>query len=386
MKLKKLPFLMMAGSMLFFLSSCIQEEPLNAECDILGVDSIWLSRHKDMIIGNPMITNTTVSFNVKKGTDCSKLDPSFYLTPGARLTMEKDGMSIDANGAVRDFTLPQTYTAHSEDGAWSKKYMVSFNYPRPATDCHFEYFELEKKGRYYIWYENDSSDPANPRRDYWASGNAGFAFTGKGKTPADYPTCVCDDGYKGKGVVLTTRNTGSFGALAKMPIAAGNLFIGEFKSEKATIDPMGATRFGLQIVGGKPLYLSGYYKYKAGEVFTDKKGAVDPSRRDTCDIYAVLYEVNPDKFVPLQGNDVLSSERIVSLARLEQPGEPKEWTRFDIPFVYQNNKTFDKERFRNNGYAITIVATSSRQGAYFEGAVDSQLYVDEIKLTWEEVN
>ena len=36
----------------------------------------------------------------------------------------------------------------------------------------------------------------------------------------------------------------------------------------------------------------------------------------------------------------------------------------------------------NDGYAIAIVASSSRQGHYFEGAVGSTLYIDELRITW----
>ena len=49
-----------------------------------------------------------------------------------------------------------------------------------------------------------------------------------------------------------------------------------------------------------------------------------------------------------------------------------------------NGKTFDEARLAQNGYAIAIVATSSRQGAYFEGAVGSVLYVDELHIEWKD--
>ena len=110
---------------------------------------------------------------------------------------------------------------------------------------------------------------------------------------------------------------------------------------------------------------------------------MDNSRKDTCDIYAVIYEVDPTKFEPLNGDDVLSSKRIVSMARIDNPGEPQEWKRFVEPFRPMNNKSFEEERLRNDGYAIAIVATSSRQGAYFEGAIGSILYIDELRVTWE---
>ena len=382
MIIKKLS-LILAGCSLICFTSCIQEEPLNAECDILSVDSTWINKNKNILIGSPIITNNSVSFSIQKGTDRTELDPIFELTPGAKLTMLQNGIQMDANGSTRDFSSPQIYKTISEDGYWTKDYTVTFNYPQPITLCSFEHFELDQSKRYQVWYEVDREDQANPRRDYWASGNAGFALTGMGKQATDYPTASDPQGYKGNGIRLETRSTGSFGEGVNMPIAAGNIFIGEFKAGQAMIWPRKATRFGLQLVGGKPLYLSGYYKFTAGKVFTDKLGKVDETRKDTCDIYAVLYEVNPEKFEPLNGDDVLTSQRIVSLARIDNPGEPQEWKRFMEPFRPMNGKEFEEERLRNDGYAIAIVATSSRQGAYFEGAIGSVLYVDELRIIWE---
>ena len=51
-----------------------------------------------------------------------------------------------------------------------------------------------------------------------------------------------------------------------MPIAAGNLFIGSFDMLNASTNPLSATRFGTPFYN-KPLRLTGYYKYKAGEQF-----------------------------------------------------------------------------------------------------------------------
>lgn len=365
------------------LSGCIKEEAANAECDIIGVDSLWLKANKAFIMGEPIVTNNHVSFNIKKGTDRTCLAPVFYLTPGARIMARMESGELPAEGLQRDFSSPQTYVVYSEDGHWSKEYSVSFNYPTPLTHLAFEYFDLDKTGRYYQWYEVDTLDKDNPRRDYWASGNSGFALTGKGKKPENYPTTVAPLGVLGNCVKLETCHTGSFGAMANMPIAAGNLFIGEFRTEQAMKKPLEATRMGLQLVGGKPLYLTGYYKYTAADVFTDKKGKVDASRADTCDIYSVLFEVDPEKFDPLDGSNVLSSDRIVMVARIDNPGEPQEWTFFQEPYQLMPGKEFSEDRLRGNGYAITVVATSSRQGAFFEGAVGSVLYVDELRIIWE---
>lgn len=366
------------------LQSCIKEEALNAECDIVGIDTLWLAAHRDIFIGEPQVSNNRISFTIKKGTDRTALNPSFYLTEGAHITASLDGAETAANGIVRDFSSPQIYTVHSEDGLWKKSYTVSFNFPTALKALSFEHFDLEKGGRYYQWYEEDENDTENPRRDYWASGNAGFALTGKGKTAADYPTSPDYSGVSGCCVMLKTCDTGSFGSSVGMPIAAGNLFIGEFKVNQAMVYPLQATRFGRQLLGSKPISLSGFYKYTAGESFTDKNKNIRPDLADTCDIYSVVYEVDPNQFVPLNGADVLSSDRIVLLSRIQNPGEPENWTYFEEPYRLIPGKTFSEERLRNDGYAIAIVATSSRQGAFFEGAIGSVLYIDELKVKWED--
>ena len=157
----------------------------------------------------------------------------------------------------------------------------------------------------------------------------------------------------------------------------------EFITGIAMSKPLRATRFGLQLVGGRPLYFEGYYTYTPGDLYTDENQVPHPEVRDTCSIYSVLYEVEPDNVVPLYGDDVLTSPRIVAVARLADPGEPTEWTHFRLPFVMQPGKTFSEERLRRDGYAIAIVASASQDGDYFRGAVGSELCIDELRIVWE---
>ncbi|RXE63727.1 hypothetical protein ED352_14180, partial [Muribaculaceae bacterium Isolate-002 (NCI)] len=136
----------------------------------------------------------------------------------------------------RDFTSPQTYTVTSQDGQWKKTYKVSFISGSPATEYHFEnikYYEAadiwnptaEPQKKFHIFYDltNEGTDME------WSSGNAGFMITNSAAPATDYPTSQAEDGYKGKCAKLVTRSTGSLGAMMKAPLAAGNLFIGEFK-------------------------------------------------------------------------------------------------------------------------------------------------------------
>ncbi len=363
-------------------TSCIQEEAPNAECDILAVKSSWLEENKEILSGKPIISNTAVKFYVNEmvGEDevsietLKLLDPQFEITPGAQI--EKLDR-IEENG---DRGIYLYYRTTSEDGNWSKDYEVSFTkqtFIDTEATFSFEHFET---GKYTTWYEEDAT---GTRLNWWATANAGFQMSGQGKTPADFPTSVDSMGVKGCGVKLTTRSTGSFGKLMKMPIAPGNLFIGEFLTANATKAPLEATRFGLAIAPGKPISLTGYYKYTPGEVFTNKAMEEIPERIDTCAIYSVLYEIDPNNFEPLNGSNVLSNDRIVLVAQLENPGAESEWTEFEIPYQEFGGNIFDRNKLENGEYAITIVASSSKGGEVFEGAVGSTLHIDELKINWD---
>ena len=393
--MKRIILFMQAALLLCTLNSCIQDEPLNAECDITGVDTLWLQQNRNLIKGNPRIDNYRVTFTVPYDADRSALAPKFYLTPGAHLTAMVDGMEVaDANGMTRDFNTPQTYTAHSQDGQWSKSYEVSFESEAPIEKLDFENFELDPSGRYQVWFEMDANDASNPRRNYWASGNPGYNLTGFGSSPEVFPTTAAEDGVSGKCIKLETKDTGTYGmnTRPKMPIAAGNLFIGEFELSKASRFPRKATKFGLPLVRKKPVTLEGYYKYKAGAKFTDAKKKVQPTMHDTADIYAVVYEIDPDNFVPLDGDNILTASNIALMARIDKPAEfegdmselaAADWVHFSEPFKPMNGKEFDAGRLARGGYAIAIVMTSSRQGAYFEGAIGSTLYVDQLRVVYE---
>lgn len=370
-------------------TSCIQEEAPNTECDIVSVDTThsWFITNEEILTGDFSIENNAVTFFIEKTADFKAIGinhesiiDAFILTSGAKIEKysgnddEKKEIKIDHNGILL------YYTVSSEDGIWSKEYSIKFIKMLPLDIDHLFGFENFTTQKFTTWSEINKDGITN---NIWASGNAGFSMSGLGKSPEDYPTSTFEDGVTGNCVKLTTRSTGKFGKMMKMPIAAGNIFIGEFQSANATKAPLEATRFGLPIAPGRPVSLTGYYKYTPGEVFTDKAMNEIEGRVDTCSIYSVLYEIDPNNFEPLNGGNVLSSDRIVLVAELENPSEPTEWTQFKIPYKEFGGKTFDYKKLESGEYAITVVASSSKDGAYFEGAVGSTLYIDEIKINWE---
>ena len=211
------------------LTSCFKDEPLNAECDIeqafIATNGQWENCFLNATdtLKNVMSTDQEISFLVKRGTDLSHFAPKFNLTPGATLS--------PANGSEQDFTNgPVIYTVTSEDGKWKRQYKVSFTFPPVIYEemkYDFENFFLNENKpihRYYVWSDkNDDGTLANN----WATGNPGFNMSKGSAKPDEYPTVPVKEGYDGACVKLTTCDTGSFGSMAKMPIAAGNLFIGK---------------------------------------------------------------------------------------------------------------------------------------------------------------
>lgn len=368
------------------MTSCFKDEPLNAECDILRAwvhydnleEYVWYQSDTVTVVSS---TESKITFTIKYDVDKTHLAPQFEITNGATL--------LPASGTERDFSNgPQTYVLTSQDGKWRRTYEVDFVEPTIPFDYDFEnvrMVETSSKTCYYEWYEMDDEG-----RDIamWASGNGGFYLSKTKAEPDEYPT-ISVDGYEGKGVKLTTCDTGSFGAMFKMPLAAGNLFVGEFVSESALQKPLEATRFGkLYASDRKPIKFTGYYKYKPGDTFQDKNRKTIADKVDEGAIYAILYK-NHDaegNEIILHGDDVQTNEHIVAKAIMQNVKPVDEWTAFDIDFDYNCTTAFERETLNNYGYNITIVFSSSKDGAYFEGAIGSTLYIDNVKIICEPEN
>lgn len=374
----------MMASACLMLSSCFKDEPLNAEADIEQafmhaekVDEVFYNPSDTLI--NVLSSNTTIRFNVRPGTDRTALAPQFRLTEGATIVPE--------SGSTQDFSAgPVTYTVTSQDAQWHRDYLVSVVEKLPTVDevtlFRFDQYALESaRKKYYVWTDTTYYGQT---LDCWATGNPGFALSKGSAKPNEYPTvpvAIEDAGNGTTAVQLTTRDTGAFGAMVNMRIAAGNLFLGEFDVTNALKDAMEATHFGVP-VAKNPLYFGGRYKYKPGEKYQDKSGKAVAGVTDKANIYAVLYE-NTDEAgnaVVLKGDNVLTSSQLVAVALLDDIKSNDEWADFNIAFNYL--KKLDATRLENYGYNFAIVMTSSAEGANFEGAVGSTLTVDALRVVW----
>lgn len=371
--------ILLTGVMCAALASCMKDEPLNSECDIEqvilhtpNVDEVFFNLTDS--VKHVLYSDDAVTFNVRRNAPVEGITLEFKITEGATIERLTEGTGFEAD-------VPVHYRVTSQDGQWHRDYAITVS-PEPVhvvssvIAYDFENFELEpKQGKYYIWH-NERLD--GTFGNDWATGNPGFKLSMPSAAPENYPTSPID-GMDGKALKLVTRDTGPFGAMAKMRLAAGNFFLGEFDVSQALSNAMTATRFGIPF-NLKPVRFTGYYQYQPGPKFQDKAGKEVPGRVDEGSVYAVFYrnhdaEGNP---VRLMGDNVLTSPLIVGLAKVKQLPATNEWTPFDVEFEYDSD--IDMQLLANKGYNLAVVFSSSADGAIFEGAIGSCLLIDKVRL------
>ena len=362
-----------AGIMLCLaVTSCIQNEALNVEAAIDGCSGSDIQQC--LIDPNEF----TVQLYASRAADPSKININFNLPAGASIVPVQRFTEDGINTYNFKDENPRLFKVTSEDGAFSAIYTIRLW----QTEMPFTYdFEtLSSDNPYHKFTEDNPSSGTIIRRLELASGNPGFELTKMAKAPDGYPTVQVNGGVDGgKCVKLETKDTGSFGSMVKMYIAAGNLFIGSFEVGQALSgNAMKATHFGFPFFY-YPLRLEGWYKYKAGPTFSSKGKPVE-GRKDECDIYGVLYETD-DNVQFLDGSTSLNSPNIVALARnIKELPETDIWKQFNCKFEPQNGKSIDPDKLGKGIYKLAIVFSSSVDGAKFEGAVGSTLYIDKVTI------
>lgn len=362
-----------AGIMLCLaVTSCIQNEALNVEAAIDGCSGSDIQQC--LIDPNEF----TVQLYASRAADPSKININFNLPAGASIVPVQRFTEDGINTYNFKDENPRLFKVTSEDGAFSATYTIRLW----QTEMPFTYdFEtLSSDNPYHKFTEDNPSSGTIIRRLELASGNPGFELTKMAKAPDGYPTVQVNGGVDGgKCVKLETKDTGSFGSIVKMYIAAGNLFIGSFEVGQALSgNAMKATHFGFPFFY-YPLRLEGWYKYKAGPTFSSKGKPVE-GRKDECDIYGVLYETD-DNVQFLDGSTSLNSPNIVALARnIKELPETDIWKQFNFKFEPQNGKSIDPDKLGKGIYKLAIVFSSSVDGAKFEGAVGSTLYIDKVTI------
>lgn len=342
--------------------------------------------------------NLTIMTN--ENADLKSITPRFVLTKGAKILAQdsKGEWTVNAEALSLDFSSKKhSYMIVSANGKSHRIYTLRFACRRIPLVNNFEFAVLndsslsedgskfnEKVAHYYMWPDQD-----NDMFVYWSTANGGFGVSRSTAHPDEYPSTPCEGVNGGKGVKLTTSNTGGIAATMGMRIAAGNLFLGTFDISSALKAPLTSTKFGYPFAK-KPVKVTGWMSYQPGEKYQNKEGRIIEERKDSCDIYAILYR-NTDKngnAIMLDGSNIGSSPSIVAKASLDPSlaaGTNGEWRPFTIMFDYDKYSIpFDEKISKEYGYSLTVVCTSSTQGAYFWGAIGSTLKVDEITIICNE--
>ncbi|GAB6009091.1 PCMD domain-containing protein [Dysgonomonas reticulitermitis] len=362
----------------FSLSSCIKDEGVYREADI---ESFTIS--SDIMLTSTIVNqkdNNRVIITVDDTTGMknAKITPDIKLSPGAKIE--------PASGVEVQLQNYQTsYIVTAGDGN-KKSYTIILEKDRPLKYNFENWYQVSNTTGTRIY--DMLSD------ELWCNANKGVAMIYRDNTP--FPTRRTTDSHNGEyGILLETvfGNRNTILHMLDIPLYAGSAFRGVFETNMS--NPVTSVKFG-QIhskSAGKPIRFTGWYKYKPGEYYqtctvndTPKYNIVDtiPGKKDELDIYAVMFKVpqgNEGKNVYLTANDVLSSNRLVATAIISDKTEKNDWTRFDIPFIY--TEEIDYSRF---DYKLAIVLSSSKRGAFYEGAIGSLLVVDEIEIVTEPIN
>ena len=381
----KKAFMILAVISTVMMTSCIKDEPAGNECDI---ESAWVEEEfasnfldaTDMRKDNISSTETEIIFTVRSLISLPQIAVKFTITPGA--TIEP------ASGSLQDFSSPVIYTVTSEDGQWQRKYVVKFQEPAlPVFELGFENVEVREHSNNNTYHHFFEYDAGGMRRDVWDSGNLGALMLMMNAKPEDLPTYSTPDGRTGKAVCLNTQSTGELAAAIGKPIAAGNLFWGKFMTENVLFNPLKSTQFG-SVFDKEPVRVMGYYKYKPGKVFTNKENKEVPGRTDEASIYAVFYrnkDANGNPYF-LYGDDVETDEKlkanpqVYKIARVASMPPTDTWMPFEMFF---EGKDADDQLVVQQGFNLALVFSSSKNGAQFEGAVGSTLYVDDVVISCE---
>lgn len=361
--MKQLPLLLLI--VLFF--SCIKDDALNPEADILSISFPENSlRTKKINVYNDYIV-VYPKRNVKLQVEDIRL---IEVSEGASYQLKNNTTQGDTL-----FFIDVT----SQSKEYTKTYSIIQVGDFPSI---FGFETWIAPGAGYL-YEN----PIDNSMQWYSSNNGvAIAWNNSSKAAGEYPVRQIRISGNTAAELRTMTGPGSIaGGITFIPCLAGSLYLGGFSPLTGLSNPLKSTLFGVPFNSGRPSKLTGRYIYKEGvENYINRDGSRDATKKDTCAIYAVLFKTD-DEVEFLYGDNIDRSANIIARAEVDpqniRPGTG--FVSFEAGFDYSYSTSFDWDELENNEYKLTIVFTSSHKGGYYEGRPGNTLIVDDIQLHYD---
>jgi hypothetical protein len=329
--------------------SCVQEDQFGSSSE-----KKILSFSLQGQVGNSTIDEEQklIKITVGAAEDITSLKPSeITLSTFANINPAKD--------VINDFTNPVLYTVTAEDGS-TTAYTVDVTQEgsEPQLDNNtFDSWFATPKG-----YQ----EPGVDANSIWATGNAGTVTLGN---PNVTPLSI---NGTDQAVKLVTLDLGGLAGLIGQRMAAGSLFTGKFQLDIA--NPLNSTKFGIPFAA-KPKKFSVKYAYSPGTPYLSKSGQT-LNKKDSCDIYVLLENrEGPEPKRVATGWFRSGSEKIDQFNTIT----------VDMAYGQLGANVPAYQKPANGLYAaasekvthLTVVFSSSYNGALFEGGTNSTLVVND---------
>jgi hypothetical protein len=311
-------------------------------------------------VGNSSIDEESklVKITVGANEDLTRLKPTnIKLSTFAKISPEIN--------VIIDFTEPTLYTVTAEDGS-SISYTVRVAQegaePQLDNSSFNEWFTTPK----------GYQEPGVDANSIWATGNAGTVTLGN---PNVTPLVINGDDLA---VQLVTIDLGNLAGVIGQRMAAGTLFTGKFQLDIA--NPLNSTKFGIPF-SARPKQFSVKYAYSPGTPYLNKNGQT-LSRNDSCDIYIFLENREGPEVKRVATGWFRSGEekidRFYTITRDLIYGPLPT----NVP-AYQKPANGLYSAHNEKVTHLTVVFSSSYNGALFEGGVNSTLVVNDFNLIYK---
>lgn len=339
---------------LSMISSCIQEDHFGS-----SPEKKILSFSLQDQVGNTSINLEAhaISITVSANAEITNLKPT-------EITLSTFAIINPGNGIATDFSVPAIYKVTAEDGSVQE---YTINVKQEGSEPQLDNTDFN------TWFTTPKGyqEPGADANSIWATGNAGTVTLGN---PNVTPLLI---NGSDQAVKLVTLDLGGLAGVIGQRMAAGSLFTGKFQLDIA--NPLNSTKFGIPF-SARPKKFSVKYAYSPGSPYLNKNGQT-LTKKDSCDIYVLL-----------ENREGAEPKRVAT--GWFRSGEEKidKFYTITVDLVYgqlgANVPAYQKPA--NGLYAslnekvthLTVVFSSSYNGALFEGGTNSTLVINDLSFIY----